>query len=189
MEETLKTIKILNGKINLSKTIKNKELYTELMIEKVQAPKVISKNPGTDFSLTFKAITNRILTPMQKEHIFYQIHNILPTKDRLIRCRQDIDPNCNQCGNPENLWHIFICPKTLPATKYVQRKIEKIYNYKFFPSVKEICLLQFPPNPKKSQREAIHVAANFTLTLWKTRKKPRFMEHFIPSFKYQLRIK
>jgi exonuclease III len=180
---SIELIKNMATKKILTQDITTKEIYMTLILQEQKIPKIILKSPNTNFKPGFKAMTKQFLSPFLKEHMFLQIHNVLPTKDRLIKCKQDINPKCENCSEIEDLKHLFCCKLTMPAVKIVQRKIFKIYKENFTPTAKQIYLFDFPANPPKSQNKAIFLAANLSLIVWKKRKKPNFIYHFINSLK------
>lgn len=171
----------LSEHLDFNSDIKTKVIYKFLITEHTNKPKIVSKNPNTNFNNTFKATNKPFLNEFLKEHLFQQIHNILPTKDRLIKCRREVTPECNECSQNENLIHIFKCPKTNPVVKIIARRIEKIYNMNFKPSLKNLLLLDFP-GPEKKRNTAIFISANMSLIVWKKRKKPNFIKNFLASF-------
>lgn len=175
-------IQYLNTKLALNSNTNTKELYKTLVQNVTKEPKIVTKNPNTNFKQSFTAITKPFLSEHLKEHLFQQIHNILPTKDRLLKCRRPVNPNCDNCEKNETLFHLFECETTKPATSFMQRKIANLYEGKFNPTIKEILLFQFPP-PTSKRNKAIWLSANLSLILWKKRKKPNFMNHFITSLK------
>ena len=182
LQKPVKDILFLIKKMNLNLNTTTKEIYNVLNREIIKIPKIVTKNPNTDFNPIFKAITKPFLSEFHKEHLFLQAHNILPTKDRLLKCRRVVDPECESCNEPETLIHLFQCATTNPAIKIIQRKIAKLYNDSFIPNFKQILLFQFPP-PKKKQNFAIWLSANLSLIVWKKRKKTNFIKHFITSLK------
>ncbi len=183
LKEPLNILQNLMDNMEVNETTTEKIIYTYLNKQCFKTPKIITKNPNTDFSNAFNALTKPFLSSQTKEHIFFVTHNILPTKDRQIKCRRVVNEKSDLCNLNEDLMHIFTCEKTLPATKFIQRKIAKLYKSTNLPSIKDICLFKFPPTPKATQNTAIWIAANFTILLWKTRKKANFMQHFINKFK------
>lgn len=108
LTDSVECIKKLGKQKMLTQETATKEIYQILILEEQKTPKVIFKSLNINFKPGFKAITNEFLSPEIKEHIFLQIHNMLPTKDRLIKCKQDINPKCDQCDEPENLDHLFV---------------------------------------------------------------------------------
>lgn len=179
LRDTIKTISILSETITLTQSTKTKEIYDVLISKEHKQPKIIIKNPGTNFKPAFKALNRKFLSPQQKEHLFLQIHNALPTKDRLIKCKKKISAKCDQCEGDEVLIHLYQCKRTQPAVKLIQRRISNIYDKQFYPSIKQLFLLDFPNTPKKTQNYAIFLAANLSLIVWKKRKKCNFMSIFI----------
>jgi hypothetical protein len=115
--------------------------------------------------------------------LLLQIHNALTTKDRLIKCKQDISPKCDQCNEIENVNHLFECRITKPAVNFIKKIISNYYQQNFNPTTQQFYLLDFPSNPKTSQNQAIFLAANISLIVWKKRKKANFMMHFMNSLK------
>lgn len=47
----------------------------------------------------------------------------------------------------------------------------------------QIYLFEFPDKPKKNQNQAIFLAENLRLIVWKKRKKQNFVYHFVNSLK------
>lgn len=180
---SIESIIKLSGKKNLTQKITAKEIYSSLILIEQNPPKIILKMPNVNYKSGFKAMTKKFLSPQLKEHMFLQIHNILPTKDRLIKFKQEINPKCDQCDEQENLDHLFNCKVTKPAVKIVIRKISSIYGNTFIPTAQQIYLFDFPANPKESQNKAIFLAANLSLIVWKKRKKTNFTCYFINSIK------
>ena len=79
-----------------------------------------------------------------------QIHNALTTKDRLIKCKQDISPKCDQCNEIENVNHLFECRITKPAVNFIKKRISNYYQQNFNPTTQQIYLLDFPSNQSES---------------------------------------
>lgn len=183
LANVVEIIKKLNKNRNITQIITSKEIYTLLTAEEQKIPKIILKYPNTNFKPGFLAITKPFLSPYLKEHLFLQIHNTLTTKDRLIKCKQDISPKCDQCNENENVEHLFECKTTKPAVNFIKRRISNYYHNNFTPTTQQIYLLDFPSNPKTSQNQAIFLAANLSLIVWKKRKKAKFMMHFMNSLK------
>lgn len=180
---TIASIKNLREKKELTQKITTQEIYNIFIFEEQKIPKIILKFPDTNFKPAFKAITKQFLSQHTKEHIFLQVHNVLPTKDRLNKCKIDINPKCDQCDELENIDHLFNCKVTKPAVKIIIRKISKIYQNTFIPTIRQIYLFDFPATTKKWQNEAIFLAANLSVIVWKKRKKPNFIYNFIQSLK------
>ena len=170
LKSIVKTIKFLNNHININPSLITKQIYVILLSQIKQTPKIITKNPNTNFKPIFQSINKPFLSNQIKEHMFKQIHNILPTKDRIRKCLRLIDVQCDNCNQEENLKHLFKCKKTEPATKFIMRRIENLYKDQYSPRIKDILLFNFP-KPEKSRNMAIWLSANFSLILWKKRKK------------------
>ena len=172
LANVVERIKKLNEKRNITQIITSKEIYTLLIAEEQKIPKIFLKYPNTNFKPGFIATTKPYLSPYLKEHLLLQIHNALTTKDRLIKCKQDISPKCDQCNEIQNVNHLFECRITKPAVNFIKKIISNYYQQNFNPTTQQIYLLDFPSNPKTSQNQAIFLAANISLIVWKKGKKP-----------------
>ncbi len=183
LKEAIEIIKKVNQTKEVTQILTSKDIYIILITEEQKVPKIILRNLDQNFESTFKALKKPFLTPHQKEHLFFQIHNILPTKDRLIKCNQDINPECDQCKKKENVKQLFECKRTKPALNYIKKRISESYQQPFIPTTKQIYLLDFPNTPKTSKNKAIFLAANLSQIVWKKRKKHDFMINFMNSLK------
>ena len=67
---------------------KRKKIY-ELLV-KVTKPKIFNNNPTKNYQLTLRNIDKINHLPETKEFLFQFLHNVLPTKVRLKRCRANI---------------------------------------------------------------------------------------------------
>lgn len=105
--------------------LKPKYLYTKLAICETEKPKALEKNPNITQE-SCKNLKSLKCEPRIKQHMFNQINNILPTKERLHRCKQINSPTCNFCPATENTLHVFQCPKNQKAVDWLIAEIKNI---------------------------------------------------------------
>ena len=65
------------------------------------------------------------MDPIDKEHIFFQLHDIQQSRD-LKKCKQISSGNCDYCGQEETLAHIYACYTSQPVMKWLIRQLKKI---------------------------------------------------------------
>ena len=85
-----------------------KKLYKEFM-ETPPPPKVLSKYPGVEWDRVWRRIQSCILEPCAQDLMFSLIHNILPTRDRLLRLNHLVNNSfCESCpGQVQDITHVF----------------------------------------------------------------------------------
>ncbi len=106
-------------------TVKPKIIYKFLLQSKLSKPKALVNNPciTQDSCINLRKLKSK---PRVKQHMFNQINNIIPTKERLFRCKQSKDPSCTFCPTPESNIHIFGTSSSKLATEWLMREMEKI---------------------------------------------------------------
>ena len=154
-----------------NKTITSKFLYQMIAEFYTMPPKILTKFPLTNSKHSFKNIDSPFLRPQAKEHIFLMRHDILTTKERLLKCRQIESAKCHYCNNTETLLHIPNCPVSQPSIKWLLRVLSKMDdNFNILPTI-NILSLNFKLKNKKKHKTAIYITSEFLLALWKSRKK------------------
>jgi len=151
--------------------INAKKIY-ELLV-KVTKPKIFNNNPTNNYQLTLRNINKINHLPETKEFLFQFMHNILPTKVRLKRCRANIETDCAHCEDtPEDREHILRCPSSKAAITWMMNQIAKITDSEALNNltVQQILYLDFNINDKKENTKVAWITAHFCLTLWKERK-------------------
>ena len=90
-----------------------------LLIKQQETPKIIINNPNMNFTIIFKTINNNKLNASVKEHLFKPTHNILPTGERLKRCKYKQSDNCQICLLKDTMEHTFGCAASAPAIRWI----------------------------------------------------------------------
>jgi len=149
--------------------INAKKIY-ELLV-KVTKPKIFNNNPTNNYQLTLRNINKINHLPETKEFLFQFMHNILPTKVRLKRCRANIETDCAHCEDtPEDREHILRCPSSKAAITWMMNQIAKITDSEALNNltVQQILYLDFNINDKKENTKVAWITAHFCLTLLPT---------------------
>jgi len=152
-------------------TITTKQIYNILLTKLKTTPKIKLKNPLICYNNAFKNITNPFLSPTTREHVLFALHNILPTADRKQKCKQRADSNCHFCQQRETLAHLFECSTSIPAMKWLMRKLFLIDTNIKKNTINDLISLNFKLTPKKKNNSAIWLIGNFNLAIWKSRQK------------------
>ena len=151
--------------------ITQKILYEAFIQPISQKPKIQTKYPAFNFQNSFKNSTNTNLKANTKEHMILTLHNILPTNDRLKNCNYSNNGCCFFCQQRETISHVFECNTSTPAVKWVLRKMFFIQPSTQTTVIRDIFLLNFVLSDTKKQNSAVWLISNFSLALWKARKK------------------
>ena len=64
-----------------------KKMYEILKNEKMKEPTIKQKNPAHNYENILKNISMNLFPPKINEFLFLYTHDILPTKQRLKRCK------------------------------------------------------------------------------------------------------
>jgi hypothetical protein len=70
------------------RNITPKELYELLVGSTTPEPKILINPPVTNPKRAFTNMLNPVLCPLAREHGFFTLPNLLPTRDRLLRCNR-----------------------------------------------------------------------------------------------------
>ena len=168
--ETIKTL--IKKKILVPGLIKTQDIYKYLLKDQIKIPKILIKNENSQGLLkTFNFLhRSKMVKHRTLEHCFFQLHNILTTKDRLLKCNQTKSEKCEYCDEKENLQHVFTCTKSnIPLQKLneILLKIDENLNTTQINFVQIKCKIQ-----DKYKKEFIQaVVAEFCYQLFRARKK------------------
>jgi len=100
-----------------------KNVYEVLRKTQVKRPLIIEKYPLIDFCQTWKAVTNRMVTPKARELSWKIAHGVLPVNDYLQRLHIIRHNRCPFCGLPETLAHLFFACKEV---RFLWRWVERM---------------------------------------------------------------
>jgi hypothetical protein len=116
---------------------------------------------------------NPVLCPLAREHVFFTLNNLLPTRDRLLRFNRIPPPGtdiCIKCQEaPKDDYHVFLCEKSQAAVARMRRKLIKLASSLESLAKQDIFFLEFKLQHRKRHNTAVWLAANFSETLFKTR--------------------
>ena len=163
---------LIKEKILAPSKIKTKEIYNFLLVNEIKIPKILEKavKPSTTLK-SFKILhKNKLISPQAKEFCYFQLHNILTTKDRLFRCRQTNCMRCDFCPEEDNVAHIYNCIHSKTQIECFEKLIKKL-DGKF-----ELAQIDFPNQicnlPDKKENKFTHaLLAEFSFHLFQIRKK------------------
>lgn len=167
-QKTVEKIKHL-GKIGLitkNKIPTPKILYNHFIQDSIKPPKILKKKPFYDFKTIFQNISSSLIKRKTKQFMFNLTHDILPTKQRLKRLKLATTDTCYFCTEIETTEHIFNCPASQPATKWIMRKLltvqqnleQKVLHYEFQSKGKLHCVINW-------------IAGTFGRLLWEAREQ------------------
>ena len=155
------------------RNITPKELYEFLVGSTTPEPKIFTNPPVTNPKRALTNMLNPVLSPLEREHVFFTLHNLLPTRVRLLRCNRIPPPGTDICIEcklaPEDGYHVFLCVKSQPAVAWMRRKLIKLDSSVERLAIQEIFFLDFKLPDRKRHNTAVWLAANFSETLFKTR--------------------
>jgi hypothetical protein len=155
------------------RNITPKELYELLVGSTTPEPKIFINPPVTNPKRALTNMLNPVLCPLAREHVFFTLHNLLPTRVRLLKCKRILPPDTNICTKcqvePEDGKHVFLCVKSQPAVAWMRRKLNKLDSSLENLADQEIFFLDFKLQERKRHNTAVWLAANFSETLFKTR--------------------
>lgn len=152
-----------------------KEIYNFLIDSTTPEPKIFIERPVSDPQLSLENMLNPVLSPLVKEHVFFSLHNLLPTRVRLLRCNRIKPPetdSCTQCRlSPEDVSHVFLCVKSQPAVAWMRRKLNQIDLGSELENlaVNEVFQLNFKLIERNRQNTVVWLVANFSEILFRTR--------------------
>ena len=138
-----------------------------------ETPKIFTENIMSNPKVSLSYLTSPILFPPIKEHLFFILHNLLLTRVRKKRFNIYFDDNCTHCKQaPEDLQHIFYCPASQPAVKWMRRKIEAIDPSLTKENDLSIFTLAFRIVDTTRKFSVIWLVANFISAIWHSRIEP-----------------
>ena len=148
-----------------------KSIYQILVKPETAEPRIIKKNPERNHEQIFKNINNKYLTPLQREHVMKQAHDILPTKQRLKRCHQSNGDKCTFCGEVETAEHHIWCNQSKPILEWTKRKLYSIETTLRSYDIVKIFYFDFKITNNKKNNSVTWLIAAMSLAIWKARKK------------------
>ena len=148
-----------------------KGLYECLLGRDTRKAAIEIKYPALSFNKIFINITNNHLPARVKEHFFLATHNLLPTRERLRRCGYTNNGACSLCGEADDYYHHLWCSESQPICRWLARKIAVIWQHFMSMDKKEVFKGNFKVNINKIHNTVTWLVANFSLSLWKARKK------------------
>jgi hypothetical protein len=150
-----------------------KEIYQFLVGSTTPEPKIFTNPPVTNPKRALTNMLNPVLSQLEREHVFFTLHNLLPTRVRLKRCNRIPPPGtdiCIKCRQaPEDGYHVFLCVASQPAVAWMRRKLNKLDSSMECLATQEIFFLDFKLPDRKRHNTAVWLATNFSETLFKTR--------------------
>lgn len=164
-----------------------KATYKHLMTEQNIIPRIHSKYPLENLKTVLANIRNWILDPIDKEHMFFQLHDILTTKQRLKKCKQILSGNCDYCGQEETLAHIYACYTSQPVMKWLIRQLKKIDTNLAEINIGKILTLNFNLTDKKKQHTALWLVSKFARAIWLARKAETHKTQLLPEIKMTIK--
>ena len=171
----LKSIYLKDPSIDINK-LKPKDLYYLLLLPETETPKALIKNPNItkESCMNLKSLK---CNPRIKQHIFHQINDILPTNERLHKCKQTNSPICNRCPMTDNILHLYQCPPNQKAMDWLAAEIKKIEPSLNQIPLKNITVLSFKLTPgtgtRRKTRALTQLVSHFSYALWKSRDEER----------------
>ena len=168
--QQIKELKIENPTIDWP-LITTKLLYNLIVEKSFIRPQIFEKKPQIVISKQLKNIKNVYVSPLAKQHAFLTVHNILPTRDRMKRCRLAHDTNCPYCLETEDVHHITTCIAYTPIIKYFIRKIIDIYSPLEELHPCQILKMNFSVANSRILNVLVWLITTFHLIIWKSRKK------------------
>lgn len=86
-----------------------KELYTILISNTVQRPRIIERQPTVDFTSIWPHLFSSSISLEARETWWKVVHGVLPVRDRLVHLKIINNPKCIFCNNNrETLDHLFV---------------------------------------------------------------------------------
>ena len=171
----LKSIYLKDPSIDINK-LKPKDLYYLMLLPEAEKPKALIKkqNITKESCINLKSLK---CNPRIKQHIFHQINDILPTNERLHKCKQTNSPICNRCPMTDNILHLYQCPPNQKAMDWLAAEFKKIELSLNQIPLKHITVLSFKLTPgigtRRKTRALTELVAHFSYALWKSRDEER----------------
>ena len=106
--------------------VKVKELYKGFT-DTFPPPKAVYKH-DVPWEKVWERINHPVLEVKQREMMFLVVHNILPTRERLLRLNQVDSDQCEERDGMEDVVHLFCtCRRSQVAWSWMRRKIINRY--------------------------------------------------------------
>ena len=168
--------------------VKVKDLYLTFT-ETLPPPKVVYKHalPWEDI---WRRIHHPMLTVNQRELMFLLVHNILPTKERLLKMNQVETDQCEEGDGVETLEHLFCgCRRTQVAWAWMRRKVSAFYPQCGRSSNFELLNLVTFSSDKQVEKDIIWLISTFVEYVWKQKLDKRHYFIDLDVFKPYLQLK
>lgn len=131
-----------------------------------------------------------MLTVNQRELMFLLVHNILPTKERLLKMNQVETDQCEEGDGVETLEHLFCgCRRTQVAWAWMRRKVSAFYPQCGRSSNFELLNLVTFSSDKQVEKDIIWLISTFVEYVWKQKLDKRHYFIDLDVFKPYLQLK
>lgn len=168
---------------------KAKSIYKNLLKHVAQTPKIRFKKANRNYQNIFTNINNPIIEPEAREHLFFFIHNILTTKDRLIKCRQRVSKTCFFCTAEENVDHLITCKQIKPALCWFKRKLAEIDPIIHNINEKDLFFFDFRIINQSKNHSILWMLAEFMHAVWRARQGSKSSDPILPRIRQQLYLR
>ena len=145
--------------------VKSSEFYWYLLSDEAFKPNVEMNYPLFDWNNILKNV-NKFIDPHDRQILYKYTHEVLATKDRLYIMNITDDKLCANCGEIENMMHLFyFCPlgkKLIDWFKSVIFKVCKLSTKSFL----KILKLDFNALSIKDKNTAVILISDFITGVW-----------------------
>jgi hypothetical protein len=143
--------------------VKVKDIYNEYT-STLPPPKVIYKY-DLPWDCIWENINHPVLEVNQREIMFMLVHNILPTRERLLRLNQAVDDECVEGDGRETMEHLFCrCRRTQVAWAWMRRKV--INKYPGYQGLSDFEMINLVTLSKDNTVDYVWLVTHFVCYVW-----------------------